>query len=109
MIAAGTDKGLVVFVGCGHAGVVNAAKHALELGGGAPLYTVIGGFHFADDEGDKLEQTLDDLKSLGPTLLMPGHCAVLRTKFKMDLELAGFFVPCFSGMGYSLRSDPLML
>ncbi|KAK8140236.1 hypothetical protein PG984_000302 [Apiospora sp. TS-2023a] len=37
-------KGLVVFTGCSHAGVVNVSRHAVRLGGGdVPLYSVVGG------------------------------------------------------------------
>ena len=41
-----------MFTGCSHAGVVNASKHAVELGGGAPLYAVMGGFHLADADAE---------------------------------------------------------
>ncbi len=103
------DKGLVLFTGCSHAGVVNAARHALELGGGAPLYAVVGGFHLADGSPEKLQSTLDDLKALGPKVLIPGHCTGWRFKFKIEQELAGFLVPCFSGTTYTLRSEPHLL
>lgn len=68
------DKGLVVFTGCSHAGVVNASRHAMQLGGGAPLYCVIGGYHLADAEKDQINETVEDLKKLKPKILMPGHC-----------------------------------
>lgn len=105
----GTDKGLVVFVGCCQTGVVSAVAHALELGGGVPVYAVVGGFHAADADTAKLEKTLQDLKSLGPTLLIPGHFTGGTFRLKMDQELAGFFVPCFNGVRYTLQSHPHML
>ena len=98
-----------MFTGCSHAGVVNASRHAVELGGGAPLYAVVGGFHLADAPEEKLQRTLDDLKALEPKLLIPGHCTGWRFKFKIQQELAGFLVPCFSGNRYTLRSHPHML
>jgi 7,8-dihydropterin-6-yl-methyl-4-(beta-D-ribofuranosyl)aminobenzene 5'-phosphate synthase len=49
-------KGIVVFTGCSHAGVVNAARHAVELGGGdLPLYAVMGGYHLADAEASTIQ------------------------------------------------------
>ncbi|KAF4834491.1 7,8-dihydropterin-6-methyl-4-(beta-D-ribofuranosyl)-aminobenzene-5'-phosphate synthase [Colletotrichum tropicale] len=63
------NKGIVMFTGCGHAGVVNSAKHAMDLGSGASLYAVIGGFHLADAQPDIIEQTASDLKESGVKIL----------------------------------------
>ena len=39
-------KGIVLFTGCSHGGVINASRHAVELAGDeVPLYAVLGGFH----------------------------------------------------------------
>jgi 7,8-dihydropterin-6-yl-methyl-4-(beta-D-ribofuranosyl)aminobenzene 5'-phosphate synthase len=72
------DKGLVVFTGCSHAGVVNASRNAVQLGEGAPLYCVIGGFHLADAEKEQIDETVEDLEKLQPKVLMPGHCTGMR-------------------------------
>ena len=65
-----------MFTGCSHAGVVNASKHAVELGGGSvPLYAVVGGFHLVDGDKKKLESTVKDLKELNPKLLVSHHSA----------------------------------
>ncbi len=101
------DKGLVVFTGCSHAGVVNVSRHAVHLAGGSvPLYAVVGGFHLADGSPDKLQATLDDLGALKPHVLIPGHCTGWRFKFKIEQEMAAVLVPCFSGTTYTLRSEP---
>ncbi|KAL1857389.1 hypothetical protein Plec18170_003513, partial [Paecilomyces lecythidis] len=59
-------KGLVVFTGCGHAGVVNTCRNALALGNRVPLYSVVGGYHLADANETKLDATMKDLKILDP-------------------------------------------
>jgi metal-dependent hydrolase (beta-lactamase superfamily II) len=38
-------QGLVVLTGCGHAGAVNTARHALRLTGSDRLRAMLGGFH----------------------------------------------------------------
>jgi hypothetical protein len=38
-------QGLVVLTGCGHAGAVNIARHALRLAGTDRLHAMLGGFH----------------------------------------------------------------
>ncbi|KAH3013836.1 hypothetical protein KXV73_005032 [Aspergillus fumigatus] len=60
-------KGIVMFTGCSHAGVVNAAKHAIEcMDGSVPLHAVVGGFHLATSEEQQMESTIKDLKKLDP-------------------------------------------
>ncbi|KAI1388388.1 Metallo-hydrolase/oxidoreductase [Hypoxylon trugodes] len=95
-------KGLVVFTGCSHAGVVNVSRHAIELGGGAPLYTVVGGYHLADGGPEKLELSMRDLKALEPKVLMPGHCTGWRFKVAIEKEMPGCMAPIFGGTKYEL-------
>lgn len=96
-------KGLVVFTGCSHAGVINVCRHAMELGGGeVPLYAVIGGFHLADNNPDKLSRTLEDLKALRPKVLMPGHCTGWRFKAMCEAAMPAIVAPSFCGTTYTL-------
>ncbi|OTB05341.1 hypothetical protein M426DRAFT_319889 [Hypoxylon sp. CI-4A] len=95
-------RGLVVFTGCSHAGVVNVARHAVELGGGAPLYTVVGGYHLADAAPEKLTKSMEDLKALEPKVLMPGHCTGWRFKVAIEKEMPGCMAPIFGGTKYEL-------
>ncbi|KAI2786583.1 hypothetical protein POX_g08970 [Penicillium oxalicum] len=60
-------KGLVVFTGCSHAGVVNTTRHALHLTGNqVPLHAVVGGFHLATSDESQVQSTVADLKRLDP-------------------------------------------
>ncbi|KAI0131204.1 Metallo-hydrolase/oxidoreductase [Daldinia grandis] len=95
-------RGLVVFTGCSHAGVVNVSRHAIELGGGVPLYTVVGGYHLADGSPEKLQKSLEDLKALEPKVLMPGHCTGWRFKVAIEKEMPGCMAPIFGGTRYEL-------
>lgn len=95
-------KGLVVFTGCSHAGVINVSKHAIELGQGVPLYGVVGGFHLSDNHPEKLENSLADLKSLGPEVLMPGHCTGWKFKFLIEQSMPAVLAPSFCGSTYTL-------
>ncbi|KAI1139736.1 Metallo-hydrolase/oxidoreductase [Hypoxylon sp. FL0543] len=95
-------RGLVVFTGCSHAGVVNVSRHAMELGGGVPLYTVVGGYHLADATPEKLQKSMEDLKALEPKVLMPGHCTGWRFKVAIEKEMPGCMAPIFGGTKYEL-------
>ncbi|KAI5917091.1 Metallo-hydrolase/oxidoreductase [Camillea tinctor] len=98
-------KGLVVFTGCSHAGIVNVSRHAVELGAGVPLYSLVGGYHLADGSAEKLEQSMRDLKTLAPKVLMPGHCTGWRFKVRLEMEMPGCMAPLFGGTKYELISD----
>lgn len=97
-------KGLVVFTGCSHAGVINVCRHAVELGGHheVPLYGVVGGFHLADNHPEKLARSLEDLKVLAPKVLMPGHCTGWRFKFMCEQAMPAVLAPSFCGTTYTL-------
>ncbi|KAI9371186.1 cytochrome P450 [Aspergillus egyptiacus] len=88
-------KGIVVFTGCSHAGVVNCTQHAVELAGKSiPLHAVVGGFHLATSETSQIESTIKDLLRLDPAVLLPGHCTGWRAKFAIEKRRPGMLVPC---------------
>ncbi|KAK5115104.1 hypothetical protein LTR62_001801 [Meristemomyces frigidus] len=96
------DKGIVMFTGCSHAGVVNASRHAVTLGNGVPLYAVMGGFHLADGEPQTITSTVADLQALEPKLLLTGHCTGWRAKFAIQQAMPGKLVPSFVGSRFTL-------
>jgi len=69
-----TDRGLVVVVGCSHAGLVNTLRHALKLSGEPRLHAVLGGFHLNEASEVRLVRTMAELQELGPDLIVPCHC-----------------------------------
>lgn len=69
-----TSRGLVVVVGCSHAGVVNTLNHVRDLTGGSRIHTVLGGFHLLNASRDRVDQTIRALASLGLERLVPCHC-----------------------------------
>ncbi|CEJ56984.1 Putative Metallo-beta-lactamase superfamily protein [Penicillium brasilianum] len=92
-------KGIVVFTGCSHAGVVNTTKNALKLiGTDVPLHAVVGGFHLAMSDDVQIQSTVSDLKRLDPAVLMPGHCSGWRAKFAIEKHMPGTLVPCTVGI-----------
>lgn len=95
------DKGLVMFTGCGHAGVVNSSKHAIELGLGVPLFAVVGGFHLADAQPHIIEKTVQDLKELNIKVVLAGHCTGWRAKSEFHNQMPGYFAPCFVGSHFT--------
>ena len=64
------DKGLVVLTGCGHAGAVNIARHAMRLTGVPTMHALLGGLHLGGPAFEPvIAPTRDALAELAPTLL----------------------------------------
>jgi len=82
-----TAGGLAVFLGCGHAGVVNTLEHVRRLSGETKIRVVMGGFHLVEATPRRLELTAAALAGLDPELIIPCHCtgepAVAALKSKL--------------------------
>lgn len=69
------DRGLVVISSCGHSGIVNTVLQAREVSGVKKVHAVLGGFHLFPAADDYLKQTVAELKSLDPDVVIPLHCS----------------------------------
>ena len=68
-------RGLVVISSCGHAGIVNTVRQAIAVSGEKDVHAVMGGFHLFPAPDDYVAQTVAELKSLGPDVIIPLHCS----------------------------------
>lgn len=82
-----TPNGLVIIVGCGHAGICNIVEYAKKITGEDKVVDILGGFHLLNPSKNKLEKTIQYLKSLSLSKLHPGHCTDLKSKIEMASEL----------------------
>jgi 7,8-dihydropterin-6-yl-methyl-4-(beta-D-ribofuranosyl)aminobenzene 5'-phosphate synthase len=69
------DRGLVVISSCGHGGIVNTVLQAQEVSGVRKVHAVLGGFHLFPAEDPYLRQTVAELKTLDPDVVIPLHCS----------------------------------
>ena len=69
-----TDRGLVVCVGCCHAGIANTLNHIRKLNNGSGIAAVIGGLHLLNSDAERLESTTTMLKSINANRIVPCHC-----------------------------------
>ncbi len=69
------DRGLVVITSCGHAGVVNTARQAMEVSGVGKLHAVLGGVHLFPASDEYLQRSVAELKALNPDVVIPMHCS----------------------------------
>lgn len=70
-----TAKGLVVCLGCCHAGLINTLAHVREISGESHLHAVIGGLHLGEAGPERLARTVESLNTdFRPALLIACHC-----------------------------------
>jgi 7,8-dihydropterin-6-yl-methyl-4-(beta-D-ribofuranosyl)aminobenzene 5'-phosphate synthase len=78
-----TPAGLVVILGCAHAGVVNTLLAIREYTGGKPIHTLIGGMHLVHADDNRLERTLEAFRELDIQRLFPCHCTGFAAMARM--------------------------
>jgi 7,8-dihydropterin-6-yl-methyl-4-(beta-D-ribofuranosyl)aminobenzene 5'-phosphate synthase len=86
-----TPKGLLIILGCAHAGVVNIVRHAQEVTGQTRVYGLFGGTHLGNVGEVQREQTIAYLQTLSLQFLAANHC----TGLPMMTRLAGLFGSAF--------------
>lgn len=95
-----TDDGLIVCVGCCHAGLVNTINQVRRLKEGTRIRAIIGGFHLLDASRHRLDQTVAALQSLGPDIVVPCHCTGGHAVAVLRGALGERVSPGASGMTY---------
>jgi 7,8-dihydropterin-6-yl-methyl-4-(beta-D-ribofuranosyl)aminobenzene 5'-phosphate synthase len=97
------DRGLVVLTGCGHAGAVNIARHAMRLTGVSRLHAMLGGFHLSGPAFEPIiEPTLAALAEMDPSLVVPAHCTGWKAQHRFAAVLPAAFVPSAVGTEYCI-------
>jgi 7,8-dihydropterin-6-yl-methyl-4-(beta-D-ribofuranosyl)aminobenzene 5'-phosphate synthase len=79
-----TDEGLVVCVGCCHAGIINTLTHVRRLSGVDRIRAVIGGLHLLNADDQRLNQTLAAMKTMPVETVIPCHCTGNRALDELE-------------------------
>lgn len=101
-------RGVTVLSACSHAGVVNAALAAKEAFAGAPIDTVLGGYHLSGKAmEERIPATVRDLRErVQPRVVSPGHCTGWRAKAALANAFApGRYGPSVVGSLYVLSAS----
>ena len=98
-----SPKGLVLLLGCCHAGVVNTVQHARERTGVDKVYAVLGGFHLAFSSEAQTEATVKALRGFGVKKICAGHCTGFEASARLARAFPGGFRPAC--VGYTLEFD----
>ncbi|MGI5875277.1 MAG: MBL fold metallo-hydrolase [Dethiobacteria bacterium] len=66
--------GLIVLLGCTHAGLINTLRHVTRLTGREDIYALIGGTHLLNASVSRLAYTLRTLRGFKIEFIAPCHC-----------------------------------
>jgi len=69
-----TQDGVVVLLGCAHAGVVNTLRHIRRLTHDRPIHAVLGGMHLLAAGPERMAHTVEALRELDVQRMAPAHC-----------------------------------
>jgi len=100
VVAKVNGKGLVIVTGCSHAGIVNIARHAMELTDCEKIEGIIGGLHLIDAPDDRIKRTGEELSKLNPKWICAGHCTGFKAQVELYLAFRERFSPLQTGMQF---------
>ena len=98
-----TEKGLLLLLGCCHAGLVNTLELAREKTGVDEVYGVVGGCHLAFSSQTQIDATIKALRKYRVKKICAGHCTGFHAAARLAAEFPGGFKPM--QVGYVLEVD----
>jgi 7,8-dihydropterin-6-yl-methyl-4-(beta-D-ribofuranosyl)aminobenzene 5'-phosphate synthase len=96
-----TPRGLVVLLGCAHAGLVNTLDYIVKLSGQSRIHAVLGGMHLLTAPEDRLAQSIESLRKLGVEMVGASHCTGCRAVARLWNDLADRCVVCAAGSRFA--------
>ena len=96
------EEGLVVLLGCAHAGMVNILKHVEGMYPGRPIRAVLGGTHLGFSGEEQMAGTISAMAEMGIEKVGASHCTGLAGSCRLREALGEerFF---FAGVGAVLE------
>ena len=90
-----SEKGLILVLGCAHAGMINIFDHVLEMFQRDRIYAVVGGTHLGFAQPGQFDETLKALDRYGIERLGVSHCTGLEKAASLRTHLGErFFFGC---------------
>jgi 7,8-dihydropterin-6-yl-methyl-4-(beta-D-ribofuranosyl)aminobenzene 5'-phosphate synthase len=90
-----SQKGLILVLGCAHAGMINIFDHVMKMFQRDRLYAVVGGTHLGFAQPGQFDQTLKALDRYGIERLGVSHCTGLEKAANLCAHLGErFFFGC---------------
>lgn len=95
------ESGLLVLLGCAHAGVVNILRHVQGQNPDKPIKAVVGGTHLGFSGEEQMAGTVEAMAGLGVEKVGASHCTGLAGSARLREALGDSFF--FAGVGSVLE------
>ena len=90
-------RGLNVFSGCAHSGIINMTKYAQKMTGINDVHAIVGGFHLEKAGDERIRLTIEELLKLDPKVVAPCHCTGLKAINKLTEAFGNRCLPLRTG------------
>ncbi|MBI4634529.1 MAG: MBL fold metallo-hydrolase [Deltaproteobacteria bacterium] len=94
------EKGILIVLGCAHAGIVNVINHAIKMSGVDEIYGIIGGTHIGLSGDAQRDKTIEALKNYKIEHLIPAHCTGAEAMCLMRNAFGNIFQFSHVGMTF---------
>lgn len=101
-----TPQGLVIVLGCAHAGLINILNHVIDKTGEDRIYAILGGTHLGFSPETQLEQTIQELNKYRLRILATSHCTGQKPIARLAAEYGERFAFGHTGFVLSPALSP---
>ncbi len=98
-----SSRGLVIVLGCAHAGVINTIDHIRAISGGWSVRAVLGGMHLKAASLERLDATVEALREHNIGLLAPSHCTGDAAFERFQREFPDRVIDCHVGSRFAFE------
>ena len=95
-----TEKGIVVLLGCCHAGLANTLDYIAQLAATDTIYAVIGGTHLMKASSAQLNFAAETLRKYNVRVFAPCHCSGQKSSSYLYSKNPDIFEECYSGSSF---------
>ncbi len=82
-------EGVVVILGCAHAGVVNTVRYVMKLTGAEKIYAIMGGTHLLSASNQRMQATIEAFREMGIERILLGHCTGVNSYAQLAAAFPG--------------------
>jgi 7,8-dihydropterin-6-yl-methyl-4-(beta-D-ribofuranosyl)aminobenzene 5'-phosphate synthase len=98
-----TSRGLVVVLGCAHAGVVNILRHITNMFPRRSIYAVLGGTHLRSSSQERINLTVEAFQKLDIQHVEVIHCTGFAASVAFAVAFGSRFSPGQVGQVFRLE------
>jgi 7,8-dihydropterin-6-yl-methyl-4-(beta-D-ribofuranosyl)aminobenzene 5'-phosphate synthase len=98
-----SERGIVLVLGCAHAGMINTMRYVASLTGRRTFACVLGGTHLIAASDERIARTIEALADFDVERIGPCHCTGERAVAWFRDEFRDRLLPCAAGWSMDFR------